>query len=239
MRSNTFLSSLIAAGALMFFSNCNSGRETEKVSTVDTTASASKMEEAPVKPGNTLLVMHKISNYAKWKPIFDSDDSARKAHNLTKIAVGRGMDDSNMIFMAFRMPDTAQAKAFVSSPELKTKMGKAGVIGAPTITYFDVQTLDTASTNSLKTRVIMMHKVKDWDTWKKEFDSHKQARIDAGLVDRAVGYVMGDNHSVIVACGITDLAKAKAFFQSADLKEKMMKAGVEGQPKPFFYNVVE
>jgi hypothetical protein len=35
------------------------------------------------------------------------------------------------------------------------------------------------------------------------------------------------------------MAKAKAFLQSKDLKDKMEKAGVEGKPIPFYYNIVK
>ena len=83
----------------------------------------------------------------------------------------------------------------------------------------------------------MTHKVKDFDAWKKEFDNHKQVRIDAGLIDRAIGYDVNDNHQVTIVFAVTDMAKAKAFLQSADLKDKMEKAGVEGKPVFFFYNI--
>lgn len=84
----------------------------------------------------------------------------------------------------------------------------------------------------------MTHKVKDWDSWKKEFDNHKQARIDAGLVDRGLSYNIGDNHTVSIVFAVSDMQKAKAFMQSKDLKDKMAKAGVEGQPTSFFYDIV-
>lgn len=237
MKSNNFFAiAIITASTLLTFSACNSGGNAEKGNAMDTTAN--KMEPVVTKPENTLIVIHKVANYAKWKPIFDSDDAAQKAHSLTKFTLGRGLEDSNMVLIAFKMPDTAQAKAFAASPELKAKMGKAGVVGAPSMTFYNVVMLDT-TTNSVTTRVIMTHKVKDWDAWKKEFDSHKQTRIDAGMVDRAVGYSIDDNHIVTIVLAITDMAKAKAFFQSADLKEKMAKAGVEGKPTSFFYKVVE
>ncbi|MGG9972539.1 hypothetical protein ACQ33O_12165 [Ferruginibacter sp. SUN002] len=235
MKPNIFFT-VIAVSTLLFFSACNSGGNSGKENSEDTTAK--KTETAPTKPENTLIVIHKVANYAKWKPFFDADDSAQKANSLTKFVIGRGLEDSNMVLIAFRMPDTAKAKVFAASPGLKAAMSKAGVIGAPTISYLNTVTLDT-TTNSLATRVIVTHKVKDWDAWKKEFDSHKQARTDNGLVDRAVGYSMDDNHIVTVVCAIADMQKAKAFFQSADLKEKMAKSGVEGEPKIFFYTVVE
>jgi len=88
-------------------------------------------------------------------------------------------------------------------------------------------------------RLLMLEKVKDWDAWKKEFDQHKQLRIDGGLIDRGIGHAIDDNHQVSVVFAVTDMSKAKAFLQSKDLKEKMEKAGVEGKPVPFFYNIVK
>jgi predicted house-cleaning NTP pyrophosphatase (Maf/HAM1 superfamily) len=44
---------------------------------------------------------------------------------------------------------------------------------------------------------------------------------------------------VTVAFAVTDLAKAKAFLASKDLKDKMSAAGVEGPPAFFFYKVTE
>jgi hypothetical protein len=63
--------------------------------------------------------------------------------------------------------------------------------------------------------------------------------MDAGLIDRVVGHSIGDNHMVTVVCAITDMAKAKAFMKSKDLKDRMAKSGVEGPPSIFFYNIVE
>jgi hypothetical protein len=125
-----------------------------------------------------------------------------------------------------------------SSPGLKDKMKKGGVTGAPVIAFVKTVLFDTTSNSSIN-RVMITHKVKDWDAWKKEFDSHKQARMDAGLSDRAVGYSVDDNHLVTLVFAITDMEKAKAFMMSKDLKDKMTAAGVEGPPTVFYYTVVQ
>jgi uncharacterized protein YeaO (DUF488 family) len=88
-------------------------------------------------------------------------------------------------------------------------------------------------------RVMVRHKVKDWDIWKKAFDSHMQTRMDAGLTDRVVAHSVGDNHSVTLVFAVSDKAKAKAFMNSDDLKTKMKEGGVEGAPDMFFYQVVQ
>ena len=140
--------------------------------------------------------------------------------------------------VALKMDDVTKARELTASKGMKDKMQKAGVIGAPTFAFLETVMLDKG-TDASTTRVWMMHKVKDWDTWKKEFDSHKQVRIDAGLTDRAVGYAVGDNHMVTVVCAVTDMEKAKAFMASKDLKDKMAAAGVEGAPTIYFYDVVK
>ncbi len=241
MKQIKFLLTSVAASMLFLFFSCNQGGEKKENDTaVDTTmAKTPAPTPAPVsKPANTLIIMHKVANYAKWKLAYDSHDSARVANGLHNNIVARGVNDSNMVLIALRMDDATKAKEFTARPDLKTTMQKGGVIGMPSFNYVDVQMLDT-STNAQTTRVILTHKVKDWDAWKKEFDSHKQVRMDAGLRDRAVGYSVGDNHSVTVVCTVSDMKKAEAFFKSADLKEKMEKAGVEGPPTVFFYNVVQ
>ena len=179
-----------------------------------------------------------MANFAKWKPEYEAHDSARRSYGLSNYVIGRGLNDSNMVVVILKMDDVNKAKEFASSKDLKERMQKAGVTGTPSLTYLDV-VMDDNSTIEQTARLMMTHKVKDWDAWKKEFDSHKQARIDAGLIDRGLGYSVGDNHMVSIVFAITDMKKAETFLKSTDLKEKMAKAGVEGPPTSFFYNIVQ
>ena len=219
MKQFKFLSAITFMAGSLLFSSCN-GDETKtdetKVSS-DTTA-VTKME-APAKPGNILIIRQKVANYSKWKPVYDSHDSVRLAYGLHNNLVARGIKDSNMVMVVLQMDDAAKAKQFAALPDLKAAMQRGGVIGAPTFLYID--------------------KVKDWDAWKKSFDSHKQARVDAGMTDRAIGYAVDDPTMVTVAFIIHDMQKAQAFMASKDLKDKMAEAGVVGPPDIFFYNVVQ
>lgn len=244
MKQFKFLSS-IAMGLIMtaFFNSCNQGEEKKAdepaVISADTSTTR-PMEPAPAtKPGNFLLIRHKVVNYAKWLAAYESHDSARLANGLSNYILGRGTgSDSNSILVALKMADVNKAKEFTASAGMKDRMQKAGVTGAPTMYFVEAVTMDT-STNSATTRVIMTHKVKDWDAWKKEYDSHKQIRLDAGLVERSVGHIVDDNHMVTLVFAVTDMAKAKAFMASKDLKDKMTAAGVEGPPTIFYYNVAK
>ncbi len=238
MKSFKFLSAIVFSAAIIgYCSSCNSSDE-KKSTTDSTTVKSTDSPVVAVKPSDILVVMHKVKDYGKWKPIFESDDSAQLANGLTRTVVGRGIDDSNMVLIGFKMNDYEKAKAMSGAPALKDKMNKAGVTSAPSFDYVNMVMMDT-NTNSSTNRVIIMHKVKDWDAWKKSFDSHKQTRMDNGLTDRGVGYSMDDNHMVTVVLVINDMAKAKAFMNSQELKDKMAESGVEGKPTVFMYRVAE
>ena len=233
---------LLVAGILVstaLLTSCNSPEEkTTTETTVDTTAAAKAPEPQPMtKPGNVLIIQEKVANFAKWKPMYESNDSIRRSYGLSNYIIGRGMSDSNKLVVILRMDDPNKAKELTASQGMKDRMKKAGVSN-PTFSYLNV-VLNDSTPIEQTARVMMTHKVKDWDAWKKVFDSHKQARIDAGLIDRGLGYSVDDNHMVSIVFAITDMAKAKAFLSSPDLKAKMTEAGVEGAPTSVFYNIVQ
>jgi hypothetical protein len=242
MKQRNFLATvMVAAGMSLLFYSCNGSGEGDKTDEVKPDTTTTKAAEAPavVKPSNFTLIKHKVANYAKWFPAYTADDSARLANGLNSYIIGRGIDgDSNTVLVAMKMADVDKARAMAASPGLKARMQQGGVVGMPAINFIESVWSDS-STNSVSVRLLITHKVKDWDAWKKEFDSHKQARMDAGLTDRVVGHEFGDNHTVTIAFAVTDMAKAKAFMASKDLKNKMAAAGVEGPPTMFFYNVVK
>lgn len=241
MKQFKILGTLLAfTGLLHFISSCNSGDEKKAADStiVKTNIDTTLKSEPSIKPGNIMFIKHKVADFTKWLAGYDSHDSVRKAYGLHNFGVSRGIDDSNMVLVALKMDDLNKAKEFAALPSLKAAMEKSGVVGAPTIMYYDRQTLDLSS-NAINTRVLVSHKVKDWDAWKKEFDSHRQARIDAGIMDRSVGYEVGNNKMVNIVATVSDLKKAKDFFSSKDLKDKMAAAGVDGPPTIFFYNLVK
>jgi hypothetical protein len=238
MKQFRFLTTTIAASMALFLFSCNSGDDKKDTEITPDTTTAKTPETTPAKPGNILIIQHKVANFAKWKPMYESHDSIRRSYGLTNYILGRGLNDPNMVIVILKMDDVNKAKELTGSQEMKERMQKAGVTGKPSFEYLDVVMNDTSALAETK-RLMVTHKVKDWDAWKKEFDDHKQARVDAGLIDRGLGYSMGDNHSVSIVFAVTDMEKAKAFINSQDLKDKMTKAGVEGPPAFFFYNIVQ
>lgn len=244
MRKFRFLPAVYLTALVLLFNAC-SGDETK---TENTGTDSTKSDSGTVKhdppmmnssgPMSIMSVKHKVANYGKWLVAYEYHDSAREANGLHKYVIARGVDDSNMVLVAMKMDDVEKAKAMATSNDMKATMQKAGIVGAPVITYSEMVMNDTTAIQST-VRVMVKHKVKDWDAWKKVFDDHKQARTDAGITDRVVGHDVADNHNVTIVLAVSDVEKAKAFFNSDDLKNRMKDGGVEGKPDFFWYRIVK
>jgi quinol monooxygenase YgiN len=83
--------------------------------------------------------------------------------------------------------------------------------------------------------IYVRQSVEDYARWREGYDNHAPARQAGGATDEA--YVMrnvDDPNDITVILGWSDLQKARAFTQSASLKEAMQKAGVTGPPEVRF-----
>ena len=239
MKHFKFLSAICFAVAMSFsISSCNSGEEKKVVDTPADTTTVTAPVTTPAKPANLMLVMHKVANFAKWKANYEATDSLKNAYGLHNYVLARGVKDTNMIMVVVKMDDAAKAKEFAALPALKAAMQKGGVISAPTISYLDVQMQDN-SENTTSTRLMVTHKVKDWDAWKKVYDEDKATRMNAGLTDRVLSYSIGDNHQVSIVFLVSDMKKAEDFSKSPELKAKMEAGGVEGPPTFFYYTIAK
>ncbi|HMK27547.1 MAG TPA: hypothetical protein VK483_16055 [Chitinophagaceae bacterium] len=238
MKRVRFFTMTSMAAGIILFSSCNSNSDkkaeenkTDSLTTITTITS-------PSGPTEVMIVKHKVANYGNWKPGYEAHDSARLANGLHSYVIARGVEDSNMVLVAMTMDDVNKAKAMGSDPGLKDVMKKAGVMGTPEIDYLHSVLNDTTSIQQT-IRLMIRYKVKDYDAWKKSFDSNKQVRADAGLTDRVVAYTVGDNHNITLVFAVADMDKAKAFLDSKDLKERREAAGVEGPVTVYFYRIVQ
>ncbi len=236
------LASLSAVILLTFASCNNSNSETAKEepkSTNEDTASSAKVTQPPLfQPFTVMLIQHKVKDFDKWLPVYEAQDSTRKANGLTEIGVERGLENSNEVTVAFKTDDLQKAKAFTSSSGLKEAMQKAGVTGPPSISYLTV-IRDDNSPIEQKDRLSIVHHVKDFDAWLKVFDSEgKETRAGYGLIDRGIARGVDDPNIVHVLFAVSDIAKAKARLGSPELKKLMTDAGADGPPTANFYRLV-
>ena len=243
MKPRHCFSMLCCTALLFFFSSCgendqNKTTTTGSDSTATTTATSSNSTIVTT-PQTILVVTHKVSNFAKWKASYEAHDSMKLAFGIHNYVIGRGIEDSNMIMVATKVDDIDKAKAFMKDPSLKAAMQKGGVTGSPSMSLTTEVYQDTANLAPDVIRSRTSFTVRDWDTWKKVFESHRQTRLDNGIADRVYGYDVDDNHKVSLVTAVTDTAKARAFWSSDLLKQQRAESGVTSQPERFLFRVVQ
>ena len=85
----------------------------------------------------TLIIRHKVKDYAAWKKVFAEHGKARAGQGFKKSRVYRYLDDPNHVIIVFELSDVKKAQAFVKSPELAAAMKNAGVVSEPLFFYLD------------------------------------------------------------------------------------------------------
>jgi len=246
MNQLRFCCTLFCAGLVILLSSCGSNEEKTTADTMGTdTATTTASTPAPAEantivstPQGMMMAKHRVSDFSKWKTSYEEHDSLRQANGLHSYVIGRGVEDSNMVLVAVKADDMARARAFAKDPSLKQAMQKGGVAGTPMFYFTTMVFQDTAKIAS-DIRSLTTFTVKDWDTWRKAFESHKQTRTDNGLMQRAYGYDTEDNHKVTLVIAVTDTAKAYAFWKSDLLKQQREESGVTSTPQRFIFRVVQ
>ena len=95
-------------------------------------------EEKRVPGGALVEVTLKSKDFDAWLKGFDGEGTARRAADgWEDIVMGRGKDDPNMVHLVFGVTDMAKLKVRLADPALKKLMEEAGVVGAPTITFYN------------------------------------------------------------------------------------------------------
>jgi len=84
--------------------------------------------------------------------------------------------------------------------------------------------------------VVVIQTVKDFDAWKKVFDEDQPARKNMGALGEGVMRGVDNPKVVAVYVPTNDVAKAKEFTASKELKDKMKAAGVVGKPTIYIFN---
>jgi len=85
----------------------------------------------------TMLVQHKVKDFAVWKKVFDSVKDLRTSNGETSAALYQQDGDPNSLTLVFGWDSLENAKKYAHSPELKAAMEQAGVVGAPTISFLN------------------------------------------------------------------------------------------------------
>ncbi|MBC7426780.1 MAG: hypothetical protein H7321_09620 [Bacteroidia bacterium] len=231
---------LWAAFSLLLISCNNAEKATSTTDSTNTQSTVATPDASDIitAPEGIVVVRYKVSDFAKWRASYDTRDSMRTANGLRNYVIGRGVEDSSVIMVALKTDDMAKAKAFTEEASLQTALQKGYVVGAPKYTFSTVVYQDM-SPNMSDLRCMSFFSVKDWDAWKKAFETGKQLRTENGLTDRAYGYEVDDNHKVVMVAGINNYDTAKVFWNSDIMKQRRAEAGVVGEVERFVYRVIQ
>jgi hypothetical protein len=77
-------------------------------------------------------------------------------------------------------------------------------------------------------------KVKDFNAWRTSYNGHEKNRVSAGITNGRVFRSADDQNDVVILQDVADVAKARAWLGSDDLKAEMLKSGVIGSPNVRF-----
>ncbi len=85
----------------------------------------------------TMLIQHKVKDFAGWKKVFDSVSGLRISSGELSSQVYRDESDPSKVTVVNKWNSLANAQKFAHSPELKAAMEKAGVDGPPVISFLN------------------------------------------------------------------------------------------------------
>jgi antibiotic biosynthesis monooxygenase (ABM) superfamily enzyme len=85
----------------------------------------------------TMLVQHKVRNFEDWKKVYDSVAGLRTTSGELSNQIYRDASDANKLTLMFTWDSMPNAQRWAQSPELKAAMEKAGVDGAPSISFLN------------------------------------------------------------------------------------------------------
>lgn len=86
----------------------------------------------------------------------------------------------------------------------------------------------------IMSHLLVRHKVADYAKWKAVYDAHQPVRQSAKLKEVHLLRGIDDTSEVVMLFAAADLAAARAFVASPELRETMEKAGVTDRPSVFF-----
>jgi len=74
-----------------------------------------------------LHVGFRVEDYERWKAGYDASIEQRKASGEISYKVYRNADDPNVVTVLSVQEDAERVKAFMSSPDLQSRMKEAGI----------------------------------------------------------------------------------------------------------------
>jgi len=78
-------------------------------------------------------ITHGVKDFSSWKKVYDSGEKLRQKAGVNDYLLLRSLSDKNLVTVLGTSSSAAKFNQFVSNPDLKTAMDKAGVISKPEV----------------------------------------------------------------------------------------------------------
>lgn len=75
-----------------------------------------------------MLCRNRVSDFSKWKAVFDSHAQAHREAGLDLRSIWREVEEPNNVFFLFEVTDTKKARAFISNPAAAEAGRTSGVL---------------------------------------------------------------------------------------------------------------
>ena len=85
----------------------------------------------------TVLIRHQVSDYAKWKTVYDEAKSMAKSKGVKRQRLLKNSANPNELVVLSEFDDMGHAREFAGSAELKQAMQRAGVAGEPVVFFLE------------------------------------------------------------------------------------------------------
>jgi hypothetical protein len=86
----------------------------------------------------TLVVRHKVDDYAAWRKVYDELEPLRVRHGCTGQRAWQLDGNPNDVLITHDFPTAEDAGKFSGDPDLQAGMARAGVAGPPQVEIFTV-----------------------------------------------------------------------------------------------------
>lgn len=73
-------------------------------------------------------------------------------------------------------------------------------------------------------------KVKDYTAWRTGYDGREKSRVSAGITNGRVFRNAQDQNDLVILQDVADVAKARTWLGSDEMKAAMQQSGVVGSP---------
>ncbi len=75
-----------------------------------------------------MLCQNRVSDFSKWKAVFDSHAQAHRAAGLHLRGLWRDVEEPNNVFFVFEVTNLDNARAFISAPAAAEAGKTSGVL---------------------------------------------------------------------------------------------------------------